>query len=89
LRIEELQLIQGTEPGTSAAANHSLSMHRVPVARELAPAGPVGAAERSEAAIFLKTLEFRAKDQKIAGFASSYRAEREQAPSPQVLSGMA
>jgi hypothetical protein len=45
----------------------------------------VGADECNEAAIFPLTIESRAKDQnqKIAGFASSYRAQREQAPSPQ------
>ncbi|SCY92139.1 hypothetical protein SAMN03159391_03805 [Pseudomonas sp. NFACC37-1] len=32
----------------------------------------VGAVECNEAAIFPKTLESQAKDQKIAGFASSY-----------------
>jgi hypothetical protein len=48
------------------------------VAGDLGGAGcaviAVGAAERSEAAIFALTLEFQAKDQdqKIAGFASSY-----------------
>ncbi|KQW41605.1 hypothetical protein ASC85_01575 [Pseudomonas sp. Root401] len=36
------------------------------------------AVECNEAAIFPQTLESQAKDQKIAGFASSYRAEREQ-----------
>jgi len=44
------------------------------VARELAPAGPVGADERSEAAIFALTLESPAKNQKIAAFGSSYSA---------------
>ncbi len=34
---------------------------------------PVGAAERSEAAIFPQALESQAKDQKIAAFGSSYR----------------
>jgi len=53
------------------------------VAREISqPAmrlrGVVGAVERSEAAIFPQTLESQAKNQKIAGFASSYRD-----PSPQ------
>ncbi|MCP1456892.1 hypothetical protein J3D49_004446 [Pseudomonas kilonensis] len=37
---------------------------------------PVGAAECNEAAIFPQALESQAKDQKIAGFASSYKAER-------------
>jgi len=49
----------------------------------------VGAAERSEAAIFPKPVEYQAKDpdQKIVAFGSSYHdpAEREQAPSPQVI----
>ncbi|AXA56378.1 hypothetical protein CEQ51_19615 [Pseudomonas thivervalensis] len=41
---------------------------------------PVGADERSEAAILSQPLESQAKDQdqKIAGFASSYRTGREQ-----------
>ncbi|MCP1455197.1 hypothetical protein J3D49_002751 [Pseudomonas kilonensis] len=62
---------------------------QTPVARllwrgSLLPLGcAVGAVERSEAAIFPLALEFQVKDQKIAGFASSYTAEREQAPSPQ------
>ena len=49
----------------------------------------VGADECNEAAILYLTIESKAKDQdqdqdqKIAGFASSYRAQREQAPSPQ------
>ncbi len=38
---------------------------------------PVGAAECNEAAIFPRSLESQAKDQKIAGFASAYKAERE------------
>ncbi|OAB51774.1 hypothetical protein APS14_25445 [Pseudomonas thivervalensis] len=49
--------------------------------------GSVGAVERSEAAIFPLPIESRAKDQKIAGFASSYRAEREQAPSSRTAIG--
>jgi len=36
----------------------------------------VGAVECNEAAIFSKTLESQAKDQEIAGFASSYRVLR-------------
>ena len=44
----------------------------------LLPLGSVGADECNEAAIFPLTLESLAKDQKIAGFASSYRAQREQ-----------
>jgi hypothetical protein len=41
----------------------------------------VGAAECNEAAIFSQAIESRAKDQdqQIAGFASSYRAQRERA----------
>ncbi|WP_225248424.1 hypothetical protein, partial [Pseudomonas tehranensis] len=45
----------------------------------------VGAAERSEAAIFPLALESQAKDQEITAFGSSYRAQRKQAPSPQVI----
>jgi len=51
----------------------------------LLPLGSVvGAVECNEAAIFPQTLESQAKDQKIAAFGSSYRAEREQALMEQI-----
>jgi hypothetical protein len=58
--------------------NHFSALHdnaqRLPLhGKETCSHWPVGAAERSEAAIFPLPIESGAKDQKIAGFASSYR----------------
>ncbi|WP_218191453.1 hypothetical protein, partial [Pseudomonas sp. A25(2017)] len=59
----------------------SLSVVQIHGANNTAPCGEgacsrwsVGADERSEAAIFSLPIQSGAKDQKIAGFASSYRA---------------
>ncbi|WP_339482632.1 hypothetical protein [Pseudomonas sp. RL_5y_Pfl2_73] len=61
----------------------SQAKHPIPGAREQARAGSVGADERSEAAIFPRPIESGAKDQKIAGFASAYRAQHIPLPQKQ------